>query len=100
MQTKENGKLGDFQNKYMFHIACNTIKQMKGFQTSTMIIKDVKDNTCNSSDDEGVNGRMESKKKKNQKKFKMLYEATRTHELLAKTFYMAKLKKESKTIFP
>jgi len=31
---------------------------------------------------------------------KMLYEATRTHELLAKTFYMAKLKKESKTIFP
>ncbi len=30
-----------------------------------MIIKDVKDNTCNSSDDEGVNGRMESKKKKN-----------------------------------
>ncbi len=29
----------------------------------------------------------------------LLYEATRTHELFAKTFYMAKLK-ESKTIIP
>jgi hypothetical protein len=26
MQTKANGKLGDFQNKNMFHIACNAIK--------------------------------------------------------------------------
>jgi hypothetical protein len=30
----------------------------------------------------------------------MLYEATRTFELLAKTFYMAKLLKESKSILP
>jgi CDP-diacylglycerol pyrophosphatase len=26
MKILENGKLGDFQNKYMFHITCNTIK--------------------------------------------------------------------------
>jgi hypothetical protein len=43
---------------------------------------------------------MQSKKEKEENFFKMLYEATRTHELLGKTFYMAKLKKEYKTIFP
>jgi hypothetical protein len=26
MQAETNDKLGDFQNKNMFHIACNTIK--------------------------------------------------------------------------
>jgi hypothetical protein len=69
---------------------------MKGLQTSIMITEDVKDNTLNSSDDEGVDGRVQSKKEKEKNFLKMLYEATRTHELLAKTFYMAKLKKESK----
>ncbi len=72
---------------------------MKRLQTSTMIIEDVKDNTLNSSDDEGVDGGVQSKKEKGEI-FKMLYEATRTHELLAKTYYMAKLKEESKTNFP
>lgn len=64
MQTKENGKLGDFQNKDMLHIACNTIKQMKRLQTSTMITEDVKDNTLNSSDDKGVDGGVQSEKEK------------------------------------
>ncbi len=65
-----------------------------------MIIENVKDNTLNSNDDEGVDGGMQSKKEKEHNFLKMLYEPTRTHELVAKTFYMAKLKKESKTIIP
>jgi len=65
-----------------------------------MIIEDVKDNALNLNDDEGVDGGVQNKKEKQQFFLKMLYEATRTHELLAKTFYMAKLKKESKTILP
>ncbi len=54
----------------MFHIACNTIKQMKGLQTSTMITENVKDNTLDSSDDEGVDKGAQSKNeilKKNKK---------------------------------
>jgi hypothetical protein len=63
-----------------------------------MITENVKENTLDSSDDEGVDKGAQSKKEKEEIFKKMLsYETTRTHELLAKTFYMAKLK-ESKTI--
>jgi hypothetical protein len=61
-----------------------------------MITKDVENNTLDSNNDEGVDGRAQSKKEKEKK---MLYEATRLHELFAKIFYMAKLR-EFKTIFP
>jgi hypothetical protein len=39
---------------------------MKGLQTSTMITKDVKDNTLNSSDDERVDGGVQNKKENEQ----------------------------------
>jgi len=61
MQIEANGKLRDFQNKNIFHIACNAIKQMKGLQT-TMIIEDVEDNPLNSNDNEGVDGGAQNKK--------------------------------------
>jgi hypothetical protein len=48
----------------MFHITCNTIKQMRGLQTIIMIIKDVKDNTLDSNNNEGVDGGAQSKKEK------------------------------------
>jgi hypothetical protein len=81
-----------FKTKNMFHIACNAIKQMRGLQ-KTMIIEDAEDNALNSNDNERVDGGAQNKKGEKRKKKK-----SRTHELLAKIFYMAKLK-ESKTIF-
>jgi hypothetical protein len=62
-----------------------------------MITEDVEDNALNSSDNEGVDGGVQNKREKEKKK-KKLYEVTKTHELLAKTFYMTKLK-ESMIIF-
>jgi hypothetical protein len=67
MQIEANGKFRDFQNKNMFHIACNAIKQMRGLQ-KTMIIEDVEDNALNSSDNERVDGGVQKKKGEKRKK--------------------------------
>jgi hypothetical protein len=66
MKIEANGKLNDFQNKNIFHITCNAIKQMKGLQT-IMIIEDVEDNPLNSNDNEGVDGGAQNKKENEEK---------------------------------
>ncbi len=62
MEMQRKWQTWNFSKKkrYIPH-ACNTIKQMKGLQTSTMITDNVEDNTLDSSDDEGVDKGAQSK---------------------------------------
>ena len=84
--------LGDLRNTDMFHIAQESIKQMKMLQKPKIRIEHVDDDRSDYgwSGDE-MEGPSRTKKEKEEKIKKMLLESTQFHESMARSFYEAKL---------
>ncbi len=102
LQDEANKKLGNFQVRDMFHVLESSLREMRELQKGNPCAEDtpfIEPEEEEEIDKEENSDHQQSRKERQDNMKNMLIEATRVHELLAKSFYKANLAEKSNIRF-